>query len=865
MRELSRFRDEVRTHRRMVGRSQAQLARALGLHPNVLSHKLNGHDGALLTTPEVIGIVTALADWGAFASRSDARHLLDLMAVPSQAIDDQTWASPPLAGLRPDAPAVQRPAATALVQPVHSGRPRITIAPLPTPATALIGREQDRADVIAALADARLVTLTGPGGTGKTRLAVDVSAGLRGRFADGVAFVDLSQVSDPALLSTALAAALGLSPPSAGAAEGHLAEALRDADLLLVLDNLEQLLAEVALLGRLLTVSPRLRILTTSRIELRLYGELVLRVPPLDLPRDASAASAQESPAVQLFLARAARHGFQPGEQELTAIGAICAALDGLALAIELAAARVRLYPPQDLLPLLRARLDVLTGGPRDQPARQQTLRATLDWSHRLLTPTARHLFACVGVFAGRFDAAAAAAVSGELDQAAVLERLADLADQSMLEVTPAATPQFHLLQTVREYALARLAESGSAQAAQRRLLALCLSVVTDPRAPGMAGGASQLRWLQQVESLYPSIRAALEFACAQPDPGWVDDGLRLAVAASWYWQRGGPLAEGMLHMSRLLAAEPDAGSGTDPRIRARAMLEARSLAYFSGDYERAEKYAHASLSLCQSLGDHAGMARALRYLGEAAKARGDHAAAESQLLQSLAESESSGDWFQQGAALNELGQIHRARGQLDEAANTMRQAIARYQAGGYPDGAAYAMQSLGETELDLGRVNVARQLFILALREHHPFRNLRAMAYDLEGLALAEVRADRGPEALIYLSAARRLREEAGSPLPPGEEAALSRAMEPHLATLTPAVARDARVEGQTRPLDDIVAGILDGLADEGAAVIALPLAPSIPSSAGPAVRQWDEAQPVASPEPVLSVPEDVARDRPC
>jgi non-specific serine/threonine protein kinase len=818
MRELSRFRDEVRAHRRMAGRSQAQLARAIGLHPNVLSHKLNAHDGAVLTTPDVIGIVTALAGWGALVSRSDAQHLLDLMEVPARAVADQAGAGPSLAALRADVPAARRPGGPAAGRPADPGQQRIMFAPVPTPATALIGRERDRAGVVAALAEARLVTLTGPGGTGKTRLALEVSAGLGGRFADGVAFVDLSRVSDPALLGTVLAAALSLSPPSAAAAEGHLAAALRDADLLLVLDNMEQLLAEAALLGRLLAAAPRLRILATSRIELRLYGELVLRVPPLDLPRDGTAASAQDSPAVQLFIARAraARPGFQPGEPDLPAIAGICTALDGLALAIELAAARVRLYPPQALLPLLRSRLDVLTGGPRDWPGRQQTLRATLDWSHQLLGPAAHHLFACLGVFAGPFDAVAAAAVSGEPDQGAVLERLADLADQSMLEVAPAASPRFHLLQTVREYALARLAESGEQDAAQRRLLAYCLSVAAEPGAPPGAGGAGQLRWLAEIESSYPSIRAALEFACAQADPGCVEDGLRLAIAISWFWQRGGPLAEGMLYLSRLLAAGPGDGAGTDPRIRARAMLEARSLAYFSGDYERAEEFAQASLALCQALGDHGGMARALRYLGEAAMARGDHAAAEWQFVQALADAELAGDVFQQSGTLNALGQLYLARGQLDDAARTLRQAIALLRAGDYPEGAALPMHNLGEAELAAGRIGAARQLFIVSLSEHLLFRNRRLMAYDFEGLAVAEALAGRAREAAVCLSVARRLRADAGAPLPPAEEAELARRTGPLLAALTPAQAQDARAEGQARPLADIVAS-LEELAEDG------------------------------------------------
>jgi predicted ATPase len=832
MRELSRFRDDVRTHRRMAGRSQAQLARAIGLHPDVLSHKLNSHDGSVLTTRDVVGIVTALADWGALVTRSDAQFLLELMEVPPQAVSEQAWAAPPLAALRADA-SVQRPkaapgplaaAAGLFADPDPDADPAPTphwmsFARLPAPATALIGREQDRAHVVAALADARLVTLTGPGGTGKTRLALDVSAGLGSRFVDGVAFVDLSQVSDPTLLGTALATALGLSPPSAVAAEDRLADALRAAELLLVLDNMEQLLAEAALLGRLLSAAPRLRILATSRIALRVYGELVLRVPPLNLPRDGTAASARDSPAVQLFIARAraARPGFQPGEQDLSAIGAICTSLDGLALAIELAAARVRLYPPQALLPLLRSRLDVLTGGPRDQPGRQQTLRSALDWSHQLLAARDRQLFACLGVFAGPFTAVAAAAVSGEPDQAAVLERLAELADQSMLEVMPAATPRFHLLQTVREYALARLAESGDEGATQRRLLAYCLRVTAGSSTPPAASGVGQPGWLDEVESIYPSIRAALEFACGQDDPGWVEDGLRLAIAIGWFWLRRGSLAEGMLHLSRLLAAEPGAAPGTDPGVRAWAMLQACALACFSGDYEQAEGLAQASLGLCQSLGDHQGMARARRFIGEAAMARGDYAAAEPQFDQSRAEAELAGDLLLQAEAHNMLGQIYRSRDQLDAAASTLRQAIALFQAGGNPDGAGAAMHSLGVTELHAGRINGARQLFTVALREHRQFRNRRAMAYALEGLAEAEGLTGRGRDALVYLSAAQRLRDEAGSPLPPSEQAALSRAMEPLLAAITPAEARDARAEGQVRPLRDIVASAVEEKLEDG------------------------------------------------
>ena len=255
------------------------------------------------------------------------------------------------------------------------------------------------------MAAARLVTLTGVGGTGKTRLALQAASDLAGDFADGVAFIDLSPVDDPALLATVVARALGLTPASAQAAEAYLAEALHDRELLLVVDNLEHLLDETPLLARMLSVAPGLRLLATTRIPLRLYGEQTIRVPPLHLPGPGDTAT--DSEAVQLFIARAraVRPDFAPDADELAAIGEICAELDGLPLAIELAAARIRLYPPRALLPLLQSRLALLTGGPRDLPRRQQTLRAALDWSHALLPPGTRSLFACLGVFAGPFDA----------------------------------------------------------------------------------------------------------------------------------------------------------------------------------------------------------------------------------------------------------------------------------------------------------------------------------------------------------------------------------------------------------------------------------------------------------------------------
>jgi len=414
-----------------------------------------------------------------------------------------------------------------------------------------------------------------------------------GRFTGGVGFIDLAPVSEPALVATAIANALGLEPPTASAAEGYVTGAVRGTHLLLVLDNLEQLLEGALVLGRMLAAAPRLQILATSRIALGLYGEHTVRVPPLRLPGDSAGDGAGDNEAVQLFVARAtaARPGFDPGPGELAAIGAICTALDGLPLAIELAAARVRLYPPQALLPLLHSRLTLLTGGPRDLPHRQQTLRATLDWSHALLPGPAQALFACLGVFAGPFDAPAAIDVSAAHDPAGMIDQLTGLADQGLLEVTAGQTPSFRMLQTIREYALARLAETGEQDAMRRRHLVHCLNVAA-AACQGMEG-PGQAGWLDRLELAYPNLRAALEFAVTQVgrDGTGLGEGLRLAAALRLFWARRGPLAEGALYLGRLLALD-DAQHASAPQDRAAAMLAAGWLACLQGDYPRAAEVA---------------------------------------------------------------------------------------------------------------------------------------------------------------------------------------------------------------------------------------------------------------------------------
>jgi len=475
-----------------------------------------------------------------------------MMSVPPHALPASAWAVPPLAdlasaeaapaGAQPVSPAssvlsAPAPATPAVPGPLWS-RPSLLPLPLPEPTTPLIGRVEERAAVHAALAASRLVTLTGVGGTGKTRLALQVAheAVSDIQFADGVAFVDLAPLRDAALLPLRLTEALDLPAHRAASPEVQLSEALRARHLLLVVDNLEHLLEEAALLGRLRAAAPRLRILATSRVPLRLYGEQEIRVPPLPLPMDGAGEPSDptRSEAVQLFVARAraVSPGFAPTGAALAAVAAICAALDGLPLAIELAAARIKLFPPDALLSRLGARLALLTDGPRNLPERQRTMRGALDWSYALLTPEEGALFARLGVFAGPFDAVAAAAVrapddaggacgaegpsapdagaaltAGDQQTDLMLGRLASLADQGLLEVTSGLTPRFRMLVTVRAYALARLAEAGEQEAVQMRHVRYYLALA-EAAEPALTG-PEQGEWLARLEGERDNLRAA--------------------------------------------------------------------------------------------------------------------------------------------------------------------------------------------------------------------------------------------------------------------------------------------------------------------------------------------------------------------
>jgi predicted ATPase len=808
MGELAEFREQVRAYRRAAGRSQQQLASAIGIHPNVLSHKLNRHGQAVLTTPEVIGIVTTLAEWGALDDRAAVERLLASAGVPGHAIPATAWAAPPLSvlpgasnlGERPPPPAPPGSRTTA-----DPGRLRLTR--LQAPRTPLTGRPDERRDIARALDGARLITLTGVGGTGKTRLAVQVATDVADRYPDGVGFVDLSLVRDPALLATAVATACGLAPAAAGDAEAVLIDALADQHLLLVVDNVEHLVEGAAALGRLLAAAPGLQVLATSRVALRLYGEHTVRVPPLALTGRAPQRP-DDSDAVRLFVERAgaARHDFAPTPDDLPVISEICRTVDGLPLAIELAAAKTRTYALRELLPLLQSRVSVLRGGPRDAPDRQRTLRATLDWSFALLSLPAQGLLGCVGIFAGRFDIAAAAAVSGEPDEAMVGELLDELSDHSMIEIRSGAGPRFALLHTVREYALARLAERGDEEAVARRNLGHHLAQARALPAPAETGRSNALTLL---EAAYPNIRVALDYAhrAGEADPTCLTDGLLLATAVSPMWRYRGPLAEGRLYLQRLLDVER---GRIDPTTRAGAVLQLCALTCFAGDYEAAADYSRRCIELFQQLDDPRGLARAYRYSGESAYAVGDLDTATATFEQALRIAHSGNDPEGVGQAANMLGQLLRHQGALDDARAHLRHAVASFIRANYPTGVGSTLHSLAEVSRDQGNLSEAESLVHAAMRIADSTGDTRSLAYSFEALAgLASLRGDTA-RALRRLGTAQAIRDRVGARLAPVDQDTLQHVMAGAFTGTSAAEQQSAFAEARTIPLKDEIRDVL-------------------------------------------------------
>jgi predicted ATPase/DNA-binding SARP family transcriptional activator len=651
-------------------------------------------------------------------------------------------------------------------------------ADLPVPPTRTVGREHELKEIIGLLLDprTRLVTLVGPGGIGKTRLAIELARRLDAELADGAVVVDLAPISDGAQLLPAIARALGLREGATPWPE-LLAAHLRELELLVVLDNVEHLADATAPLGELLAAVPRLTLLATSRRVLRLAAELVVEVEPLE--REAS---------LELLEERVGAAGSRI-EPEAEVLDAISRRLEGLPLAIELAAPWFRALSPDELLERLDSRLQVLAGGARDQPARQRTMRSALDWSYELLEPGAQHLLGRLSIFSGGFTSEAALAVGGA---GTAIEHLAALVDASMVR---RAADRYGLLDLVREYA----GELSSADDEGRNLHALHFVRLAERAEPELSG-ADQGTWLALLEGEHDNLRTALDWTAGSGDRSL---GLRLAAALGRFWYVRGYLSEGL---DRLLQAadRPDDGS---PQSRAKALRAASAIGLLRGDYELANGLARRALDLYRGAGDSAGVARCLSNLGAILHAQNRLDEAATTLDECIAACEELGDERLTAMARNNRGDVALSQGALDVAADQFEQSLDLLRSAGDVANVARALYNLGAVALEQERLEDAGALLTEALELSREIGDDEDTAWCLIGLASVAAARERDEEGGRLLGYAAMLLERIGATMKPFEQRLFDRTERRLLASLGEERLSEARAGGEELTNEGILA----------------------------------------------------------
>jgi predicted ATPase/transcriptional regulator with XRE-family HTH domain len=701
---------------------------------------------------------------------------------------------------------------------------------LPVQPTALLGREEEVRQVVAALrrADARLVTLTGPGGIGKTRLAFQIAADLLGDFADGVWLVPLSRLTDPSLVLPAVAQTLGVSEQGGRPLLETLRAHLRDKRLLLLLDNFEQVVGAAGEVGALLGSAPALKLLVTSRVPLRLRGEQRFPVPPLALAQPGRIPSSDHLTryaAEALFVERAGRvrPDFAVTAANAAAIAEICARLDGLPLAIELAATRIAVLSPEALLARLSGRLKLLTGGARDVDERQQTMRATLAWSEDLLGPEEQRLFRRLAVFVGgcTLEAAEAVCIAPEGAEPLgvdLLDSVESLVEQSLVQRREeGGETRFGMLHVIREFALERLEASGEGEALRRAHAAHFLALVEQAE-PELTRPEAAI-WLDRLEREHDNLRAALAWAQEQ---GEAERGLRLVAALFRFWWARGHLregrawAEGLLMLEAGQRAEAVAGTpgtargGVGARLRARALLAGGGLAMDLDEDATARTWLEQAAALARTAGDRHTTARVLNSLGMVAVGANDLERAETRYAESLALNRELDDRRGIAVTLNNLGDVAVYQGDLERATVALTEALALARELGDRDHTAMCLQNLGRVAHKRGEVARAETLQREALVLFRDLGDPRHCSEALERLAGTAGAARHGERAARLLGAVAAVRATLGTPQPALERAETDAAVAPARAALGENAWAAAFAAGRALPLEQAIAEAL-------------------------------------------------------
>jgi len=660
---------------------------------------------------------------------------------------------------------------------------------LPAQATPFIGRESEIRAVKEHLSSAsvRLLTLTGVGGTGKTRLALQAAADMVDDFEDGVFFIPLAALSDPGLVLQAIAQAFALREAKDRPLKEQLQFHLRDKQVLLVLDNFEQVIDAAPVVSDLLTAAPRLKVLVTSREVLRLYGESNYPVPPLSVPdpqRLPPLERLTQYEAVALFIdrARAVAPDFAVTNDNAPAVAEICHRLDGLPLAIELAAARVRVLPPQSMLVELSHRLTFVAGRARDLPTRQRTLRGAIDWSHDLLTDDEQKLFRRLGVFVGGCALEAIESICNFDNDLRVLDTMDSLVGKSLLKQSETrGQPRFTMLETIRDYAREKMMADGHVEHLQKRhrdyFMALAMKA-----APKLLG-AEQADWFGRLDEEHDNLRSVLESSLSQAEP---EGSLGLCSALQRFWWTRGHLSEGRAWCARALGG-PQAGEPTP--ARAKALGGAGLLAFWQGDYPSARAQHEEGLAIWRQLGDRRGIGLSLNNLGMLARIQGDYAAARALYEECQVIYRELGDRWGMGSSLMNLGNVFAEQGDYGGSRMQLEGSLAIFRELGDRVSIATALENLGNVAYEQGELASARALHVESLTMRSELGDKLGIVISLERLAAVVASlGDAVPAARIW-GVAERLRVEIGSGLEPKERSEHDR----HVATVRAALSDDA------------------------------------------------------------------------